>query len=114
LRRLNGGDPELSISDNDWKRIELAYGHPVPRNAREQIHGATLTFLFFVQGEQAARPVSEARTRVLQINKAAAAFQKAVFDLKIGTLDFMRIIWSADISMTNASRADGGPQRLQG
>jgi hypothetical protein len=77
---LSSGDPELSISNDDWKRIELAYGHAVPLTAREQICAATLTFLFFVEGEQVARPISEARDRILQLKEAATAFQEAVFD----------------------------------
>jgi hypothetical protein len=80
IATLSGGDPEVSISSHDWKRIELAYGHAVPRTAREQIRGATVTFLFFVEAEQVARPISEARDRILQLKEAAAAFQKAVFD----------------------------------
>jgi len=80
IATLTGGDPKLSISNEDWQRIECAYGHAVPTTAREQIQGATLTFLFFVEGEQAARPVSEARDRVERLNKAALVFQKAVFD----------------------------------
>jgi hypothetical protein len=80
IATLSGGDPELSISNDDWKRIELTYGHAVSTTAREQIYGATLTFLFFVEGEQTARPVSEARDRILQLKGAALLFQKAVFD----------------------------------
>jgi hypothetical protein len=80
IASLSGGDPELSISNKDWKRIELAYGHDVPATARKQIYNATLTFLFFVEGEQAARPVSEARKRIERLKKAASVFEKAVFD----------------------------------
>src|SRR5262245_23486659 len=80
IASLSGGDPELSISNEDWKRIELAYGHDVPTTAREQIYNATMTFLFFVEGEQAARPVFEARKRIERLEKAASAFQRAIFD----------------------------------
>jgi hypothetical protein len=80
IASVRGGDPELSISNEDWKSIEFAYGHDVPTTAREQIYDATLRFLFFVEGEQAARPVSEARKRIERLKKAASVFQKAVFD----------------------------------
>ena len=80
IATLSGGDAELSISNDDWRRIELAYGRAVPITAREQIRGATVTFLLFVEGEQVARPISEARDRILQHKEAAAAFQEAVFD----------------------------------
>jgi hypothetical protein len=80
IASLSGGDPELSISNKDWKRIELAYGHDVPATAREQIYNATLMFLFFVEGEQAARPVSEARKRIERLKKAASVFQKEFHD----------------------------------
>src|SRR5262245_4709048 len=80
IATLCGGDPALSISNDDWRRIEVAYGHVVPMTAREQIRGATLTFLFFGEGEQVARPISEARDDILQLRKIATAFQEAVFD----------------------------------
>jgi hypothetical protein len=80
IATLSGGDPEFSISNDDWRRIELAYGHAVPMAAREQIRAATLTFLLFVEGEQTARPISEARNRILQLKEAATAFQEVVFD----------------------------------
>ena len=80
IATLSGGDPELSISNEDWKRIELAYGYAVPMAAREAIRAATLTFLFFVKGEQVARPISEPRDRIQQLKEAAKAFQEAVFD----------------------------------
>jgi hypothetical protein len=80
IATLSGGDPQFSISNDDWSRIERAYGHDVPRTAREQIHRATHTFLLFVEGERAARPISEARDRLLQLKGAAAVFQTVVFD----------------------------------
>ena len=80
IATLSGGDPELSISNDDWSRIEPAYGHAVPITAREEIRAATRRFLLFVEAEQAARPISEARDRILQFIQAAAAFQEAVFD----------------------------------
>jgi hypothetical protein len=80
IATLSGGDPELSISNDDWRRIELAYEHAVPMTAREEIRGATVTFLFFVEAEQVARPNSEAKDRILQLKEAAGAFQEAVFD----------------------------------
>jgi len=80
IATLKGGDPELSISNDDWSRIELAYGHAVPTTARDAIRAATFTFLLFVEVEQAARPISEARDRILQIKEGATAFQKAAFD----------------------------------
>jgi hypothetical protein len=80
IATLSRGDPKLSISNDDWRRIELAYGHAVPMTAREQIRGQTLTFLFFVEGEQVARPISEAKDRILQLKEAAKAFQETAFD----------------------------------
>jgi hypothetical protein len=67
-----GGDPQLVISDDDWRRIEAAYGRPLPAEVREQIRDATLSFLMFVEGEQAAQPVSVARAHVERVKKAAA------------------------------------------
>jgi hypothetical protein len=42
-----------------------------------------LQFLRFVEAEQSARPVSEARERVERVKRAAAEFQKAVFEQEI-------------------------------
>src|SRR5271170_6598892 len=77
-------DPKFSISNEDWQRIESAYGHAVPPDAREQIHGVMFQFLQFDEAEQRARPVSETQKRVERIKKAAAEFQKAVFEQEIG------------------------------
>jgi hypothetical protein len=81
---LSSGDLKLSISNDDWQRIESAYGHAVPTNARERIHGAMLEFLRFVEAEHFAHPVSEARKRVERVKKAATEFKTAIFEQDIG------------------------------
>jgi hypothetical protein len=80
MASLSGGDPELSISNEHWKKIESAYGYAVPKIAREQVFEATWNFLFFAEAEQVARPLSEARRRIERIKKAASAFETAIFD----------------------------------
>src|SRR5215468_8280233 len=80
ITSISSRDPELSISKNDWRRIELAYGHAVAPTARKQIREATLTFLLLAGGEQVARPISEARDRIVKIKAAAMAVHKAIFD----------------------------------
>jgi hypothetical protein len=77
---IKGGDPELTISDDSWRRIEDAYGSELTADVREQIRDATLSFLRFVEAEQAAQAVSISRARVAQVKKAAAEFQEAVFE----------------------------------
>lgn len=68
---LSGGDPQLNISDDDWRRIEDVYGSKLSTEVREQIYTATITFLLFVEGEQTAQSVSAAQARVDNIKKAA-------------------------------------------
>jgi hypothetical protein len=80
IATVSGRDAELSISTDDWKRIESSYGQDVPEIARKEIHGATLGFLLFVAFEPARRPVSESRDRISRLKEVAGAFQKAVFD----------------------------------
>ena len=80
IATISGGDPGLSISKDDWQRIETAYENSVPLDAREQIHQATLTFLSFTEGEKAALPVSKAKERVIQLKKVAVEFQKAIVE----------------------------------
>ncbi len=84
ISTLSSGEPKLSISNDDWQRIESAYGHAVPTNARERIHEALLEFLRFVESEQVAHPVSEARKRVERVKKAATEFKTAIFEQDVG------------------------------
>jgi hypothetical protein len=46
----------------------------------KQIRQATLKFLSFTEVEKVARPVAEARARVVRIKKAAIELQKVLFD----------------------------------
>ena len=84
ISTLPSRDPKFSISNNDWQRIESAYGPAVPTDARKQIQRVMLQFLQFVEAEQRARPVSEARKRVERVKKAATEFKTAMFEQDIG------------------------------
>jgi hypothetical protein len=106
IATVSGRDAELSISTDDWKRIESSYGQDVPEIARKEIHGATLGFLLFVAFEPARRPVSESRDRISRLKEVAGAFQKAVFDnptTRGRSLEPMRIISSVRTLRTPVS-----------
>jgi hypothetical protein len=61
IATLSRADPKFSVSTDDWQRIEAAYGFELSTEVREQIHRATLKFLLFIEAEQTARPMVEAR-----------------------------------------------------
>jgi hypothetical protein len=84
----NCSDPQLAILNADWQRIEKAYGRKLSDELRKQIYGATLTFLFVVEGEQSAQKASVARARIERVKKAAAEFDKVIFEIpKDGACD---------------------------
>ena len=84
ISTLPSGDLKFSISNDDWKRIESAYGHVVPTKARKKIQRVMLQFFQFAEVEQRARPVSEARKRVERVKKAATELKTAIFEQDIG------------------------------
>jgi hypothetical protein len=62
-----------SFTNDDWQRIEAAYGYSVPVTAREQIQSATLKFAFSAELEGVAQPVKESREHLLDIKHVMAA-----------------------------------------
>jgi len=103
---LSSRDPEVSVSNEHWKKIESAYGHTVPKTARKQIFEATWNFLFFAEAEPIARPVSEARKRIEYIKKLLRRFKRQYLIRRTlrGTPEFMPITWLNDILTTYALR----------
>jgi hypothetical protein len=81
---LSGGDPELVITDTNWKRIEKAYGHSLSPRARSQINGATYIFLAFSDFEQSAQPAAVVRKRIKRIEGAASKLQSAILEIPRG------------------------------
>jgi hypothetical protein len=73
-----GGKPKLKISNDDWQRIELAYGHPLAE-VRQKICAATREFLDWAVFERTAPTSSEAIARVQSIKKAVHEFREEVF-----------------------------------
>jgi hypothetical protein len=81
IATLDGGDHSaFSLSKDNWLQIEAAYGHVLSREVRKQICHATLQFLSSTEVEQVARPVAEARERIVRIKKAAIDLQKVLLD----------------------------------
>jgi hypothetical protein len=79
IATISGGDPELTIKDDEWDRIQAAYQNTLPTEIRRGIHEATLAFLNTVESEYVSEPISAALERVNSIRLGAAHFKKAIF-----------------------------------
>jgi hypothetical protein len=75
IARRSGRDPDLSISEVCWERIENGYGHKLPPEVRDRISGATYRLVFFAETEQRGAPVSAVRERIESIKTAAEGFR---------------------------------------
>lgn len=65
------GEPELSITSDDWSKIENAYGHSLPEDVRQKILEATTTFVYFEVFERTAEQKSSAIMKVRSVESAA-------------------------------------------
>ena len=61
---------KLTISEDDRKRIERAYGLKLSPEVRRDIHEKTQDFVDHAAFEQNAEPVSDARDRISNIATA--------------------------------------------
>jgi hypothetical protein len=77
---LRGGDPDLTITDADWKQIEDAYGRRLDAELRDQINRATWVFLALAPSELAAEPAANARRKIELIEAAAAKLRDAILE----------------------------------
>lgn len=66
---------ELSITDEDWFRIEKAYKHRLSPELRQSIIEATWVFLGFVPGETSAELVKQASDDLKRVKNAAQEFR---------------------------------------
>jgi hypothetical protein len=73
------GRPKLRMSNADWARIEVAYGHVLAAPVRRKIRDATREYLDWVEFEPQAATMSETTARVRTIRKAAGKFREAIF-----------------------------------
>jgi hypothetical protein len=69
---------KVTITDNDWQRIEKAYGQKLSPKARTDIHEKTKEFVDRAEFEQNAEPVSDARDRITTIIGAASSLRSAI------------------------------------
>jgi hypothetical protein len=81
---IRSDEPELAITDANWKHIENAYGHELSPDLKEQIYTATWQLLAFSGFEKSAQPVAVARKRIKKIEKAATQLQNAILDIPEG------------------------------
>ena len=80
IASVSGGDPKLTITEENWQRIQDAYRSDLSPDLRKKIYEATIAFLQFVPFEQTAQPVSIARQKIKRVRKAATALQKAILE----------------------------------
>jgi hypothetical protein len=69
---------KVTISEDDWKRIERAYGLKLSPEARRDIHEKTQDFVDHAAFEQNAEPASDARDRISHIATAADSLRAAL------------------------------------
>jgi hypothetical protein len=70
------GNPKFKPTRAAWRRIELAYGHHIPRVTRDEILTLTRSFVYFAPLEHAAQPLKRAHQMLDDWKKAAANFQR--------------------------------------
>ena len=64
--------PDFKVSGPAWEKLEIAYRHAVPQQARAEIIAATTRMVCLTQAALSARPLSETTKRIDQFEKAAA------------------------------------------
>jgi Ca2+-binding RTX toxin-like protein len=69
---------KVTISEDDWKRIEKAYGLKLSPEARRDIHEKTQDFVDHAGFAQNAEPASDARDRISAIAKAADSLRSTL------------------------------------
>jgi hypothetical protein len=68
----------VDITDNDWQRIEKAYGQKLSPEVRRDIREKTQEFVDRAEFEKNAEPVSDARDRINTIMGAAGSLRSAL------------------------------------
>jgi len=74
----DGADPDLTIIETNWARIEGAYGEPLPADARRRILEETRAFLLFEPAERTAEPRRNAAKWIKDRKKIAEELWRAV------------------------------------
>jgi hypothetical protein len=69
---------KVTITDNDWQRIEKAYGQKLSPEVRRDIREKTQEFVDRAEFEKNAEPVSDARDRINTIMGAASSLRSAL------------------------------------
>jgi hypothetical protein len=69
---------KVAISEDDWKRIEKAYGKKLSPEARKDIHEKTQKFVDRAEFEKNAEPVSDARDLITSIIETANSLRSAL------------------------------------
>jgi hypothetical protein len=77
---VSGPSPKASISADDWRRIESAYGRRLSPELRERIHELTNSYFEFTVIERAAPTMDLAKKRIKDIRSKAKALRRALLD----------------------------------
>ncbi len=70
--------PEVVINDEDWRRIEVNYGHHLSPLVKRDIHAVTVSLVQVATLELFAEPASTARTRIKTVQKTASSFVRKI------------------------------------
>jgi hypothetical protein len=66
-----GPDPNVELSEQNWRKIEHALGAEISREVRTQLIDSTTRFLFWANYEKIGDPVSKTKTRISTVAKKA-------------------------------------------
>src|SRR5271154_1966714 len=69
---------EYNPKEEDWARIEVAYGHQLRRNGRASVLKAVQAYIRQEPFERNASRLGEVRTRLKNIDDAARGLQRAL------------------------------------
>jgi hypothetical protein len=69
---------DFSISNADWRRIEMQYGEELPDGVRNAILETTQEFVYWNAFERSAEPVADAVKLIESFKQAAADFSRVI------------------------------------
>src|SRR3954462_10268202 len=91
---------DFKISDANWNRLEKAYGHPIPAEARVEITAATRRMISRSATEHSRRPMSEALRHMIRLEKATNKLLAAwtASDLPSDSINFAQEVIEQELS----------------
>jgi hypothetical protein len=68
---------EIVLNEDDWKRIEQAYGHALPLDLREHIRFVTNALSIVANAEQSAPALEKVKANTMKLRDAAQFLKQA-------------------------------------